>query len=69
MTNEPTYSCRLCGRVVVVRRDGRGFPPDIAKRKLKRLCKADGCKCDPTYLAGFAIGSRIVGQEVPDAED
>lgn len=50
----PTYSCRLCGRVVIVRRDGRGFPPDIAKRELMRLCKRDGCKCDPAYLAGMA---------------
>ena len=37
MNAEPTYTCGECGRVVVVRRDGRGFPPDIAKRRLVRL--------------------------------
>lgn len=50
----PTYSCRRCGRVVVVRMTGRGFPPDVAKRELMRLCERDGCPCDPTYLAGMA---------------
>jgi hypothetical protein len=50
----PTYTCNDCGRVVVVRMDGRGFPPDIAKRKLKKMCKDDGCPCsDPKYLAGI----------------
>lgn len=63
MTSEPTYACRLCGWTVTVRPDGRGFPPDIAKRKLKRLCKADGCECEPTYQAGFIAGPRVPAQE------
>jgi len=52
---EPTQTCRVCGRVVVVDFYARGFPPDAAKRKLVRLCKADGHKADPQYLAGYAI--------------
>jgi len=50
----PTQTCGLCGRVVTVTWDGRGFPPDIAKRKLVKACKAEGCPCEPHYLAGFS---------------
>ncbi len=50
----PTQTCRLCGRHVVVRDTGRGFPPDNAKRKLQRLCEAAGCSSEPKYRAGVA---------------
>lgn len=53
MATEPTVTCQLCSRQVVVQPDGRGFPPDIAKRKLRKLCKAAGCPCEPSYLAGI----------------
>jgi hypothetical protein len=59
--SEPTYACGECGRVVVVRRDGRGFPPDLAKRRLIRECKADGHKADPQYLAGIAPFGPVGG--------
>lgn len=52
--SEPTYTCALCGRQETVRPDGRGFPPDIAKRKLQRWCKANGCGCKPEYRAGLS---------------
>lgn len=52
--SQPTQTCRLCGAVEVVRPDGRGFPPDIAKRRLKRRCKANGCPSEPTYRAGLS---------------
>ena len=52
----PMQTCRLCGRVEAVTPDGRGFPPDIAKRKLKRWCAANGCPSDPQYTAGFSFG-------------
>jgi hypothetical protein len=53
----PTQTCETCGRSVVVTPDGRGFPPDIAKRKLQRLCRDNGCeRCVPVYTAGFVIG-------------
>jgi len=56
-------TCRLCGRQVVVTPDGRGFPPDIAKRKLARQCQAGGCPCDPQYTAGIGPGlGHIFGQ-------
>jgi hypothetical protein len=65
--SEPAMTCTLCGRRQVVRPDGRGFPPDIAKRKLRKLCNAAGCRCDPVYRAG--IDPRIeslLGEEGSD---
>ena len=59
----PTQTCTLCGRVEVVRMDGRGFPPDIAKRRLRKACKAAGCPSEPQYRAGVQVGGRITGQE------
>lgn len=53
--SEPTVTCELCGRRQVVRPDGRGFPPDIAKRKLKKICMANGCASRPAYRAGFVL--------------
>jgi hypothetical protein len=60
--SEPTYTCEACQRVVVVQPDGRGFPPDIAKRKLIRACKAAGHKAEPKYMAGLVFGRGVVGQ-------
>lgn len=51
----PTQTCALCGRQVVVVPDGRGFPPDVAKRKLAKLCRAADCPSQPKYRAGFQI--------------
>lgn len=51
----PTQTCRTCQRAVPVVPDGRGFPPDIAKRKLAKACKADGHKSDPVYTAGLSL--------------
>jgi hypothetical protein len=52
---DPTQTCQICGRVVTVTPDGRGFPPDIAKRKLAKLCREDGHKSDPRYRAGLYL--------------
>lgn len=60
--SEPTQTCKLCGRVVVVRASGRGFPPDTAERTLRKWCNAAGCKSEPVYRAGFGLMSRYVGQ-------
>lgn len=49
----PTVTCQTCGRCLEVKPDGRGFPPDIAKRKLAKLCKDAGHVSDPKYMAGF----------------
>lgn len=62
----PVQTCQLCGRTVAVTPDGRGFPPDIAKRKLKRLCSLSNCASDPKYTAGFAFGGHITGQEASE---
>lgn len=59
---EPTQTCQLCGRVVVVTPDGRGFPPKIAANRLRRICKANGCTSEPKYRAGLIIGEGIRGQ-------
>lgn len=59
--SEPIQKCKLCGRAEVVKRDGRGFPPDIAKRKLQKACKAAGCSCQPEYTAGFGFSGPVVG--------
>lgn len=60
--SSPTQTCEVCGDVEVVRQDGRGFPPDVAKRKLAKRCKANGHACKPQYRAGVLIGPRPHGQ-------
>jgi len=59
--SQPTQTCQLCGRAETVVPDGRGFPPDIAKRKLQKWCKANGCPCEPRYQAGITVGPRARG--------
>ena len=63
--SEPTVTCVLCGRSRVVQPDGRGFPPDIAKRALRKVCKANGCQSDPRYRAGVVAGPWPSGQDGP----
>lgn len=58
--SEPTYYCKVCGRSLVVRPDGRGFPPGIAKRKLVKLCKATGHEADPQYVAGVDPALAVI---------
>ena len=67
--SEPTQTCELCGRAETVRPDGRGFPPDIAKRKLKRWCNAQGCPSQPVYRPGFSFGPRARGMEAGGSDD
>ena len=62
MTGEPTQTCALCGRVEVVNVYGRGFPPDAAKKRLRKLCAANGCPCDPQYMAGVRFSGPVMGQ-------
>lgn len=59
--SEPTQTCEICGRQVAVTPDGRGFPPEIARRKLARLCQAAGHISDPKYRAGLSLGGRVRG--------
>lgn len=52
--SEPTQTCQVCGDVEVVRPDGRGFPPDIATRRLSKRCATKGHRCIPKYRAGLS---------------
>lgn len=52
--SEPTQTCTACGRYETVRPDGRGFPPDIAKRRLAKRCTEAGHRSAPTYRAGLS---------------
>ncbi len=61
MSAEPTVTCGLCGQEMIVKPDGRGFPPDIARRRLRKECQAAGCPCEPVYTAGFVAGPRPHG--------
>lgn len=61
MNRQPQQQCALCGRVEIVKPDGRGFPPDIAKRRLVKECRLNGCPCDPQYTAGIALAPPRTG--------
>lgn len=52
--SEPRQTCLVCGDYEVVRPDGRGFPPDIAKRRLAKRCKAAGHTSKPKYSVGLS---------------
>lgn len=54
--SEPEVHCLLCDRVVVVQPYGNSFPPDIAKRQLKKNCSAAGCPSSPEYRVGVRFG-------------
>lgn len=58
---EPTVTCLICGTTYIVTDTGRGFPPDVAKRKLAKICKLRGHESNPKYQAGLVIGRRIEG--------
>ena len=62
--SSPQQQCLECGDVEVVRPDGRGFPPDIAKRRLAKRCKASGHTCRPQYTAGLLVSPRAHGMSV-----
>lgn len=59
--SEPTLICETCGDLEVVRPDGRGFPPDIAERRLAKRCKARGHVSAPRYYAGLSFGLSARG--------
>ena len=58
-----TMECLICRTVVEVVPDGRGFPPGIAKRKLKRSCGNRGCPCVPKYRPTVVLVSRHYDDE------
>ena len=54
----PRQTCQTCGDYEEVRPDGRGFPPDIAKRRLAKRCTSKGHRCSPAYRAGLTLTTR-----------
>jgi len=62
MNTEPRQKCEKCGRIETVKPDGRGFPPDIAKRKLAKRCERDGHHSQPIYTPGLSLGGLATGQ-------
>jgi hypothetical protein len=54
-STSPVQTCQACGDFEIVKPDGRGFPPDIAKNRLKKRCEAKGCAHNITYRAGLRI--------------
>ena len=52
--SQPTQTCTTCGDREVCREWDRGFPPDAAKRRLAKRCKAAGHACTPEYRAGLS---------------
>lgn len=52
--SSPIVFCKTCGTEMVVKPDGRGFPPDIAQRKLVKSCKERGCDFNIDYRAGMS---------------
>lgn len=63
--SQPTQTCQACGAVENVNWFDRGFPPDVAKRRLAKRCTAAGHTSEPQYLVGFAVGSRAHGMTTP----
>jgi hypothetical protein len=60
--SEPTVLCEECLVSVLVDYTMGEFPPDVAKRKLEKLCKAQGHKSKPKYQAGREKLGRYEGQ-------
>jgi hypothetical protein len=52
---EPTVTCDKCGRRAVVQPYVRGFPPDVARNKLRKACRSAGCDGEPQYRAGVQL--------------
>lgn len=55
ISSEPRQTCRTCGRCVIVVQTNRGFPPEVAKTKLRKLCATAGHDSDPQYAAGVQL--------------
>ncbi len=52
---QPLQRCEVCGDIEIVKPDGRGFPPDIARRRLQKRCHAKGHACRSIYTPGLTV--------------
>jgi len=57
LIGEPTYTCKVCGKIQFVRPTSRGYPPDVARAKLLRRCSTDEDNHTPDieYRAGVLV--------------
>ena len=63
LNSDPEVFCVTCGRTMQVR-EVAGYPPNVFKNKLARICKvSEDCgKPVPMYRPGVQIGGPAVGQ-------
>lgn len=66
--SQPTQTCTTCGDSEVCREWDRGFPPDAAKRRLAKRCKAAGHVSTPTYRAGLGLGVEALIRQTAEKE-
>lgn len=60
---EPEVICEECLVSVLVDYTMGEFPPDVAKKKLLKICKEKGHISKPKYKAGRGPMSKVEGQE------
>jgi len=60
--SEPQVLCEECLVSVLVDYSMGEFPPDVAKKKLLKICREKGHDSKPKYIAGFIMERRIEGQ-------
>lgn len=64
--SNPEIRCSVCGKcrdaMLHIRAD---FPPDAARKWLRRHCSRAGKPCDFTYRAGFEIVGRAAAMSKP----
>lgn len=60
--SEPQVLCEECLVSVLVDYTMGEFPPDVARKKLFKICKAKGHVSKPKYQAGFEIRGNYEGQ-------
>lgn len=60
--SEPTVLCEECLMSVIVDYNMGEFPPDVAKKKLIKMCKEKGHVAKPKYTPGVERLGRYEGQ-------
>lgn len=60
--SEPTVLCEECLMSVIVDYTMGEFPPDVAKKKLIKICKEKGHQAEPKYIPGLEQRGRYEEQ-------
>lgn len=62
--SDPTVTCKTCARqrscMLHLRAD---FPPDAARKWLRKTCERGRKDCDLVYRVGIELRGRLTGQE------